>query len=115
MLKILIKLKNFSNFYIFEFMFTIFIVLKDYFELIKISFFLKKKTKKFIILKSPFVNKKAKDQYGFDLFSSRFSLKFNFLFLNRNLFLIFFKSLIKTININNIIQSLTLTIVSRRF
>lgn len=77
-LQIIIKYNTFTDFSIFETMYSLFFFFKKKFKQIFFKFYIKKKYKKLIILKAPFVNKKSRDQLGFLFYKGQVCLNFKY-------------------------------------
>jgi hypothetical protein len=87
-LKIIITYNTFKDFSIFENLYALKYFFKQKLNQIVFSLYLKKKYKKIIILKSPFVNKKTRNQLGFIFLKGKLILNFkynliDFFFINQ--------------------------------
>lgn len=107
-LKIIISYNSFKDFSLFESLFSLNFFFKK--NLNQIFFFtnIKKKTKKIIILRSPFVNKKSRTQVGFLFYKGNISLNFNFKILNFNFKNYLYKIITNKINSNKIFFKFTI-------
>ena len=87
-LKIILKYNTFKDFSIFENLFSLFFFFKNNFKQLVFNLKIKKKYKKLIILRAPFVNKKSRNQLGFLFYQGQLILNFqyksiDFCFLNQ--------------------------------
>lgn len=87
-LKVILIYNTFKDFSIFENLYSLNFFFKNKINQLVFTLFLKKKYKKIIILKAPFVNKKARNQLGFIFYRGKLVLNFqykyiNFLFFNQ--------------------------------
>lgn len=99
-LKIIISYNTFKDFSIFENLYSLLFFFKKNFNQIFFSIYITKKSKKLIILRSPFANKKSRSQLGFLFYKGKITLNFNYKIINY----FFFKELFKYLKIQ-IIQN----------
>lgn len=77
-IKIILTVNTFKDFSLFENFFFLNYFLQTKLKQLFFTFFLKKIYKKLIILKSPFVNKKARNQLGAIFFKGKLILNFQY-------------------------------------